>query len=191
MYFKTVMLSMTLGIILYLTSFKMMGNKVLSLICTLVAMYMMRSFMAARVQLPTFILFVLTIYCIEMFLKTSKRRYVMGLLLIPVIIANIHVAVFPFYFVLFLPYIADYVAGKLFKLVMKDKLQELENKKKSKRKAYDPGKYKIVVTDNENMKMLMLTMVLAIFSGLLTPLGLAPYTYLPRTMQRSYDGVYN
>ena len=72
-------------------------------------MYLIRGYIAARAQLVTFILFVLTIYFIEKFLETKKKRYVVGLIIIPILIANLHVAVWPFYFVLYLPYIAEYL----------------------------------------------------------------------------------
>ena len=52
-----------------------------------------------------FILFALTILFIENYIKTNKKIFLFGLLAISTLIANIHVAVWPFYFVLFLPYI--------------------------------------------------------------------------------------
>ena len=56
----------------------------------------MRDYIAARAQLVTFILFILTIYFIEKFLETKQKRYAVGLVIIPIIIANVHVAVWPF-----------------------------------------------------------------------------------------------
>ena len=72
-------------------------------------MYMLKPYLAARAQLVTFILFSLTVYFIEMFLTMHKKRYAIPLFIIPILIANLHCAVFPFYFVLFLPYIAEYL----------------------------------------------------------------------------------
>ena len=72
-------------------------------------MILMESYIAARAQLVTFILFVLTIYFIESFLETGKKRYAIGLIIIPILIANIHLAVFPFYFILYMPYIVEYL----------------------------------------------------------------------------------
>ena len=86
-----------------------MKNRVISFVLTVGAIYLMKDFITARAQLFTFILFVLTIYFIEMFLETKKKRYAVGLVIIPILIANFHAAVFPFYFVLYLPYIAEYV----------------------------------------------------------------------------------
>ena len=108
-YISTIILSIILGITLYLTNSKLMKNKVTSFVVTIGAMYMLRNYVAARAQLSTFILFVLTIYFIEQFLETKKKRYAIGLIIIPIAMANLHVAVFPFYFILYLPYIAEYM----------------------------------------------------------------------------------
>ena len=71
--------------------------------------------------------------------ETKKKRYSVGLLIIPVAIANIHAAVFPFYFILYLPYIAEYgisffvgkdLLTKLFLKVDKANIKMLEKKEK-------------------------------------------------------------
>lgn len=108
-YVSTMILSATLGILLYFTLKKITKNSLVSLIIALGQMYLMRDYVAARAQLVTFILFVLTILFIEKFLESGKKRYAIGLVIIPILIANIHSAVWPFYFVLFLPYIGEYV----------------------------------------------------------------------------------
>ena len=72
-------------------------------------MYLMGPYIAARAQLVTFVLFVLTVLFIEKFLESGKKRYAVGLIIIPILIANLHSAVWPFYFVLFLPYIGEYI----------------------------------------------------------------------------------
>ena len=108
-YVSTMILSATLGILLYFILKKITKNSLVSLIIALGQMYLMRDYVAARAQLVTFILFVLTILFIEKFLESGKKRYAIGLVIIPILIANIHSAVWPFYFVLFLPYIGEYL----------------------------------------------------------------------------------
>ena len=75
---------------MYLGGGKLTINKLTSFVLTLGAMYLLRNYIAARAQLATFILFILTVYFIEMFLETKKKRYVVGLIIIPIIIANVH-----------------------------------------------------------------------------------------------------
>ena len=108
-YISTIVLNIILGITMYLVNTKLTKNKLTSFVLTIGAMYLLRDFIAARAQLVTFILFILTVYFIEMFLETKKKRYAVGLIIIPIIIANVHLAVFPFYFVLYLPYVAEYM----------------------------------------------------------------------------------
>ncbi len=108
-YIATVVLSCILGLAIYFTNTKLTKNNLTSFILTIGAMYLLKDFIAARAQLVTFILFILTIFFIEKFLDTKKKRYAIPLIIIPILIANLHLAVWPFYFVLYLPYIAEYL----------------------------------------------------------------------------------
>ena len=214
-YITTCILSAILGISIYLVNTKLAKNQILSFFITLGAMYMIRGYIAARAQLVTFILFILTIFFIEKFLETKKKRYAVGLIIIPILIANLHLAVFPFYFVLYLPYIAEYIIATLGEIVIyrkielknlkrkiakssknqenKDKVEELEiqlnkleekiDKVKIKRTKELKNPYKIRLVKNDNVKWLILIMVICLFTGLLTPLGTTPYTYLVKTME--------
>ena len=214
-YVATCILSAILGITIYIVNTKLVKNRVLSFLITIGAMYVIRGYIAARAQLVTFILFALTILFIEKFLETKKKRYAVALIIIPIIIANIHLAVFPFYFILYLPYIAEYIIAILGEIVIyrklkiqkiklkikrlsKDnknqekaeklkedlnKLNEKVDKIKIKRSKNLQNPYKIKLTKNDNVKWLILIMVICIFTGLLTPLGDTPYTYLFKTLQ--------
>ena len=108
-YISTIVLTCTLGILIYVTASKISKNELISFLLTMFVMYLSINFIAARAQLVTFNLFVLTIFFIEKFLETNKKRYLLGILLIAIAIANVHVAVWPFFFVLFMPYIAEYI----------------------------------------------------------------------------------
>ena len=211
-YISTIVLSIILGITMYLVNTKLKKNKLTSFVLTIGAMYLLRDFIAARAQLVTFILFILTVYFIEMFLETKKKRYAVGLIIIPIIIANVHLAVFPFYFVLYLPYVAEYMIyilsnsqiiintakitrlqKKILKLEdeqeiskTKQKIDELQLKNEkaiSKKEKINKNPYKIKISDNQNVKALIIIMIICLFTGLLTPLGTTPYTYLIKTMQ--------
>lgn len=211
-YISTVALCIMLGILMYLTNVKLTKNKLTSFVITIGAMYLLKDYIAARAQLVTFIFFILTIYCIERFLETKNKKYAISLIIIPIVIVNVHVAVFPFYFVLYLPYIAEYIIYSLanfnfirnnikLKNINKklDKLQdeteiketkvkiiELNEKNRilqEKREKIDKNAYKIKITKNSNVKALIIVMIICLFAGLITPLGTTPYTYLVKTMQ--------
>lgn len=213
-YISTIVLSITLGLTMYLVNTKLTKNKLTSFVLTIGAMYLLRNYIAARAQLATFILFILTVYFIEMFLETKKKRYAVGLIIIPIIIANVHLAVFPFYFVLYLPYIAEYmiyilsnteiivVTAKIDRLnkkilkttnedeiqKIKDEINRLEQKNEktiNKKEKINANPYKIKIRGNNNVKALIIIMIICLFTGFLTPLGTTPYTYLIKTMQGS------
>lgn len=136
-YLSTAILACVLGVLVYITASKVSKNKLISFFLTIGIMYLMKDFIAARAQLVTFILFVLTILFIENFLESKKKRYLVGLVIISIIIANVHVAVWPFFFVLFLPYVAEYIiasvldANLISKFILfyhKDKIISIERK---------------------------------------------------------------
>ena len=106
---STIIFACILGIVMYCTNYKISKNKVVSLIITVGAMFLIKDYIAARAQLVTFILLELTILLIEKFLEKRKIRYAIGIILISIAIANLHCAVWPFFFVIFLPYIAEYL----------------------------------------------------------------------------------
>ena len=122
-YVCTCILSVILGISLYTVNSKLTKNQVISFILTIGVMYLIKSYVAARAQLVTFILFVWTVFFIEKFLQTKKVRYAVPLIIIPLLIANLHVAVWPFYFVLFLPYIGEYLIALFAEIIIYQKLQ--------------------------------------------------------------------
>ena len=163
-YLSTCILAAILGISIYKVNQKLVGNRLISFVITIASIYLLRGYIAARAQLVTFILFVLEIYFIEQFLKQPKKRYVLGLVLIPILIANIHCAVWWFYFVLYLPYIAEYLMSKILK--------------KQEGTIFN----KIEITHNKNVKYLIIVMIVCLLTGFLTPLGEVPYTYLIKTM---------
>ena len=127
-YISTILLCCVLGIIVYVTNIKLSKNNLISFLLTMGVMYLCKPYIAARAQLVTFILFVLTIYLIEQFLKSRKIKYAVFLILISILIANLHVAVWPFYFVLFLPYIAEYIICWIVDLDLVLRAQILGNK---------------------------------------------------------------
>ena len=96
--------SALLGLAIFWANNKVSKNKYLSFVMTLAQMYLLKDYIAARAQLVTFILFALTIVYIEKFLEKPNWKNALILIIIPILIANIHAAVFPFYFVLYLPY---------------------------------------------------------------------------------------
>lgn len=214
-YIATVILAMILGVLLYFVASKLCKNQLIAFLITFACIYLLQNFIAARAQLVTYILFVLQILFIEQFLETKKKRYAVGLIIIPIIIANVHLAVWPFYFVLFLPYVAEYLIAliadanlyyrikiklnknKIKRLTLKkasqeridkltkriDELQEMQEKSIARKQERRNNPYRIILKKNSAAKWLIVIMIICAFTGLLTPLGDTPYTYLIKTMQ--------
>ncbi len=216
----TCLLSCVLGISIFLVTTKLSKNEVISFIITIGAMYVLKPYIAARAQLVTFILFIWTIFFIEKFLETKKWYYALGLIIIPIIIANVHAAVFPVYFVLFLPYIGEYIIANFAEIVIykkipmlilnarikyleicrkqgkkidEEKLEKLQDQKMKKTEKISKIKikrgknlknpYKIKLENNKNVKWLILIMLICLLTGLLTPIGDTPYTYLYKSVK--------
>lgn len=221
-YILTVLLSITLGLVIYMACVKISKHHITSFLITMGIMHLLKNFITARAQLVTFILFALTVLFIEEFIASKKKRYAIGLIIISILIANLHVAVWPFYFVLYLPYVAQYMIAlistsklgykinkkfkenrlkslekaKLNKKEIKDldeKIEKIKNKIIEIEKSHDKSEksaekrrnnpYKIVIEKQDAVKWLILIMVICAFTGLLTPLGDTPYTYLSKTME--------
>lgn len=206
-YISTIVFAAILGITMYYVNVKLNKNRGFSLILSILTIYLMKSYIAARAQLVTFILFLLTIYFIEKFLESKRLRYVIGLIIIPILIANLHTATFYFYFVLYLPYIAEYafyllsrydiyfVNHKIKKLTKKNRnnneeinekienLKEKSVKLSTMRENRKQKVYKVTVEYRKNTKYLIIIMLICLLTGLLTPLGETPYTYLIKTKQ--------
>ena len=251
-YISTCIFSCILGLCIYLVNSKITKSKLLSFIVTIAVLYLIKGYITARAQLVTFILFILLVYNIENFIKNKKAINVVALLFIQTLIANLHVAVWPFTFVLYLPYVAEYLISELQDIVLYKKLeifllkyrakklnQKLSNKSenssqitnynskeepnskfinlkksvtkkvssekyinklqkvtenllkkqekvqriRSKRKENEGKEYKIIVKKNKNVRWLILIMIIAIFTGFLTPLGKAPFTYTYLTLK--------
>ncbi|MBQ9658479.1 MAG: hypothetical protein IJV31_06905 [Clostridia bacterium] len=174
-YISTCILAAILGVTIYLVNCKLNKNELISFFITIGTIYILKDYIAARAQLITFILFALEIFSIEKFLETQKKRYIASLILIPILIANLHCAVWYFYFILYLPYIAEYIIS-IFCKVGKNEVKE---------------KNKLTIERIEAIKKLIIIMIVCMFTGFLTRIGTTPYTYLIKTMQGKSTGYIN
>ena len=209
-YVSTMIIYGLIGVCSYIFTKNKSKNSVIAAIVSIFIVYMMETYMAARAQSVTFVLFILEVMFIERFLETHKKRNLIPLVIIPLLITNLHCAVFPFYFVLFLPYLAEYVIASIVDLDLDRKFLILVNKVllkickkekeeiiktridklklgiveiKRKRASLRENPYKIKVTKDKAMILLVITMLIAVFTGLLNPAGTGAYTYLVKTLQ--------
>ena len=212
-YIATCILSAILSVSIFLVNSKLTKNKAISFLVTLGVLYVLQDYITARAQLVTFIFFIWEIFFIEKFLQNRKIGYAIGLIISSLLIANLHSATWPFFFVLFLPYIGEQVIAVIADTIMyekvnifvlktkikiysknnPDKAEKLQlelNKRKEriseikiKREESNKNPYKIFIKRNKNVKCLVLVMIICILMGFITPIGDTPFTYLYKTMQ--------
>lgn len=152
-----------IGIIFYYVNYYY--NKRISLvsITSIIFSIMIGGYIVVRAQSVTYMLFLLEVLFIRKLLDSGKYKYGIYLLIISLVICNVHVAVWPLYFILYLPYIAEYIISKC------SKINNFINKK-------------IEIKKEKNIKSLIIFMILSLFTGLITPLGSIPYTYFIKTI---------
>ena len=172
LYISSMIIVFIILLLVFKTNVKITDNYIISAFATFICALAVSGFVTARAQSVSFILFVLEIYFIENFLRSGKKRNLVGLILISLIICNIHVAVWPFYFILYLPYLVEYIIALI---TSKIKYNE-------KNKFILFLKKKIELEKNDNVKYLFLVMFASLLTGFITPIGLTPFTYLIKTM---------
>ena len=165
--------SMVLLILLLIAVFKTNlvvtknNNYSVAAFATFVCALAVGGFATARAQLVSFLIFALEVLFIECFLNSGKKRYLFGLLILSFLICNIHVATWPFYFIVYLPYLGEFVASWFFSKI----------KIKNENKLIKFLKSKFVLEQNKRVGYLFITMLLSILTGFMTPLGTTPFTY--------------
>lgn len=169
-YITTILTFIVIGITFYFINLKRNKSYFLSLLFSILAVIMLARFITARAQLITYLLFLIEVFFIEQLLSNRKKRYIIGLFILCILIANLHAAVWPFYFILMLPYLFEYLVAIIY-----DKI-----KNKPKLGIFTE---KIELTKNKNIKLLGIVFLISLALGLLTPIGDVPYTYFIKIMQ--------
>lgn len=209
-YVFTVIFGIIIYLLVYITNVKVCKNRIISAIITLATIYLFRGYITARAQIVTYFCCILTLLFIERFLENPKRRYMVGLVIVPIILANCHAALFPMYFVLYLPYIAAYIMSfltreeilskilkfknkRLTKLEKKGKIEKVEKIKTKIEKIQEKLETikvenktktrKVIIERNENVKYLILLCIACIITGFITPLRDIPFTYTIKSLK--------
>lgn len=159
-YIFVMIIAALIGILWYFIINKITKNKIIAFASTIFVMYLSKDVFAARSQIISFLLFILEFYAIEKLLETNKNRYLAILVLIPALLVNIHASVFPMFFVIYLPYIAEFILAKL----------KLNNSEK-------------LIIENKKIVKLLIVFVIGFLLGFCTPKGLSPYTDMFKAME--------
>lgn len=172
LYLSSIGIFGVLLIIVFKVNKKICEKTVVAAFATFICSLAISGFVTARAQLVSFLLFALEIYFIEDFLKNKKKSDVVGLFIISLLLCNIHVAVWPFYFIIYLPYLAEYIISFIWSKI----------RFKKDNKFYKFINSKFVFERNKNIKYLFIIMIFSLLTGFITPIGDTPFTYLIKTM---------
>ena len=137
---------------------------ILSFGVTLFSMLFSQSMFAARNQIFSFLLFELEINFLIGLLEEGKKRYFWFLIIDAFLLILFHDTVYPLFFVLIMPYLADIILSKIFKI---------------------DDTFKFKSSNLKNVKHLIILTIVAIPIGLCTPIFGTAYTNLVNCMNGS------
>lgn len=152
LYILTIIFTIILSFTLFFVNCKNSKNKIISLAISILTIIFLSDFITLRSQIFSYTIFILEYYFLNKLLETNKRKYYIYLMLLPILLVNTHVAVYPFYIIMYFPIIGEYIYNKIFRKT------------------------------NFNIKPIIISLLLAILSGLVSPLFIDSYTYLFYTL---------
>ena len=164
LYCSTIALGFIFLGLTYLLSVKLGNNKYVSYLVIMFFSFFLSGYFTARAQMFSYLFFIIILYSLEMLRNTNKKRYFVYLFISSLMIANMHAAVWPFIFVLFLPSIAQDII-----CIIKDFFHL---------KFFNT--FNIEIEKNHLLKT-MIAFVLCLLTGFLTPNFLVPFTYYLKT----------
>lgn len=160
-YIFTILLFYTFSIILYYGASKFSKNKLISFLLIFMSLFTFKSMFSARSQAFSTILFLIEWLLIEKYMEKKDRKVFIYLTIILLLIFYTHMAVWPLFYVFFLPYIAEYFISKY----------EIK------------GIHNITVKTNKNIIDLIKFIPFSLLLGLFTPQRFDAYTYIFKTLQ--------
>ena len=151
-----------IALVLFHILLKEKNGLIISFLVTLFAVDCSSGVFAARNQIFSFLIFELEVYCLIGLLEVGKKRYFWILLGLAFALINFHDTMYPLFFVMMMPYLAEIFFSKIWKLESSNKLEYSHLKN---------GKYLIIL------------LVLSILIGFCTPLFGTAYTNLVLCME--------
>ena len=163
LYIFLLIISIIIAITLFTLLIKSGNNKIISFFIVIFAMFFCKDYLKCRAQIVSYLLFIIELYYIQKLLKTNKKSYSIILIAVSYLILSFHSSVWLVYFLLYIPYLVEYLLNnlKIFKNI------KFNNK---------------FTIEKRNIKLLIITIIISIISGFITPLGTAPFTYIPKVM---------
>ena len=145
LYLLEILLTTVITGLLYILNKEVSKNKIIAYFMTVAQIVLLRGFIAVRAQMISYILLIIELILLEKYRKNDKNKYIVGLAVIPIIIANFHMGVYPLFFVFLVVNIIGY---------FKIKFLCFETVEKS---------------DKKRIKKLLLVLIIGIISSFINP----------------------
>lgn len=146
---------------IYTINLKINKSNLLALIISIISVFTLSDFIEARGQVFSLILLFLEVFFINKLIETGNKKYILFITLASLLIANLHGTIWVMFFILFMPFLGEHLIYKIFK-----KKKEIGN---------------ITIDKVDNIKLLLITLILSLLMGLLTPSRIC-YTYVFKIM---------
>lgn len=170
-YLSSIVLSIVLTFLLLVISYRISNNRFVVFLVVIATVISLSLNFTARAQLITYILVVIEYGLLFAYTQQKLNRiiFLIAMMIISTLIVNLHCAIWILFFLLALPFVAEKVVSRY--LI----------------KMNYPISARIIAIDKTQYSALfiLLTLLLAILTGFLSPLGYTPFTYLIKT----YNGI--
>lgn len=163
LYICTVVIAELIATTLFITMNKKGINKIVSFAITIFTMATLTGGLTCRAQIVSYLLFAFEMYSIQQLMDTNKRKYSVYLILISIGILSFHSSVWLAYFIFYIPYIVEWVIYKL----NIHKIFEKSDK---------------IIVQKHKIVPLLITMVISLLCGIISPLGISNFTYMPKVI---------
>lgn len=100
LYILEIILALIITGLFYIANKQLTNNAKISYVFLYIQMYLFMPFIAVRAQMVSTIIFLIQFIILEKLYKEYKHRYAVILTILPLILANFHMGVLPFYFVI-------------------------------------------------------------------------------------------
>jgi hypothetical protein len=173
-YISNIIFFILLVLSIYYISLRVIRNEFISSFNSILSIILLYGFITARSQIVSMILFIWEVYFIIRLCESGNKWYSFGLIIISLLLANIHATIWPMYFILYLPFIFEYLI-----YFIKGKIGR--KKFKGVKLGIDGVVDKLIILDNKYIKVLIITLIISLFMGILSPSKIC-YSYVFKIM---------
>lgn len=168
-YVSSIVLFIVLILSIYIINLKINKNELMASIISIGTIPLLIGFVTARAQLVTIILFLWEVYFIKKLIDNGEKRYILFISICSLLVANLHATIWLFCFIIFLPFIGQFIIRWLLNKFGNNKLLFFE---------------RLEIEEVNNFKLLVCGFISSFLMGFLSPSRIC-FTYVLKVMQGS------